>query len=145
MNVGSIFRSADAFLIEKIYLCGITASPPNKEILKTALGAQKHIEWQYNENTISLIKTLKHPDNYLVAVEQTKKSIILSDFTPPKNKIILIFGNEVFGVNQKVIDLCDTSIEIPQYGTKHSLNISVSAGIVMWDILQNIKKDNISQ
>ena len=134
MNVGSIFRTADAFIVEKIYLCGITATPPNKEILKTALGAQETVDWQYHKDTSALVKTLKHSNNYIVAVEQTENATALNNFHRPKNKIILIFGNEVFGVNQQVIDLCDECIEIPQFGTKHSLNISVSAGMVIWEL-----------
>ena len=134
MNVGSIFRNADAFIIEKIYLCGITATPPNKELLKTALGAQNTLDWEYYTDTISLIKSLQHTDNYIVAVEQTENATRLNDFNIPRGKIVLIFGNEVFGVDQQVIDLCEECIEIPQFGTKHSLNIAVSAGIVMWEL-----------
>ena len=134
MNVGSIFRNADAFIIEKIYLCGITATPPNKELLKTALGAQDTLDWEYYTDTISLIKNLQHTDSYIVAVEQTENATRLNDFNIPRRKIVLIFGNEVFGVDQQVIDLCEECIEIPQFGTKHSLNIAVSAGIVMWEL-----------
>ncbi|MEE2700287.1 MAG: RNA methyltransferase [Bacteroidota bacterium] len=140
MNVGSVFRTADAFIIEKIYLCGITATPPNKEILKTALGAHETVDWQYYEDTVSFIKTLKKTGNYIVAVEQTENATALNDFKPTTNKIVLIFGNEVFGVNQQVIDLCDECIEIPQFGTKHSFNISVSAGIVMWELWNKMQE-----
>jgi len=140
MNVGSVFRTSDAFIIEKIYLCGITATPPNKEILKTALGAQKTVEWEHYAKTASLVKDLKQTGNYIIGVEQTENATVLNDFELPKNKIVLIFGNEVFGINQDVIDLCDECIEIPQYGTKHSLNISISAGIVMWEIWKKTQK-----
>ena len=139
MNVGSIFRTADAFLIEKIYLCGITATPPNKEILKTALGAQETVNWQHIQDATTLVKSLKQSGNYIFAIEQTKKATALNEFELPQNKLVLIFGNEVFGVNQQLIDLCDESIEIPQFGTKHSLNISVSTGIVMWELWNKMK------
>jgi tRNA G18 (ribose-2'-O)-methylase SpoU len=134
MNVGSIFRTADAFLIEKIYLCGITAIPPNKELMKTALGANDSIDWEYVRETSSIIKRLKIDNHHIVGVEQTEKATLLNNFEIPNKKIALIFGNEVFGVNQELIDLCDECIEIPQFGTKHSLNISISAGIVIWDL-----------
>ncbi len=134
MNVGSIFRTADAFLIEKIYLCGITAIPPNKELMKTALGANDSIDWEYVRETSTIIKRLKIDNHHIVGVEQTEKATLLNNFEIPNKKIALIFGNEVFGVNQELIDLCDECIEIPQFGTKHSLNISISAGIVIWDL-----------
>lgn len=140
MNVGSVFRTADAFVIEKIYLCGITATPPNKEILKTALGAQEAVDWQHMQDAKALIKSLKQSGNYIISVEQVENATALNEFTLPKKKIVLVFGNEVFGVNQQLIDLCDESIEIPQFGTKHSLNISVSAGIVMWELWKKIKR-----
>lgn len=140
-NTGSVFRTSDALLIEKIYLCGITATPPNKEIRKTALDAEKSVAWEYVEHTEKLIEQLRKNGYKTYAVEQVEKSIPLPDFQPAKGeKIALIFGNEVKGVQQKVVDLCDGSIEIPQYGTKHSFNISVSAGIVLWDIFQKINK-----
>ncbi len=142
MNVGSIFRTADAFLIEKIYLCGITATPPNKELLKTALGANNSVDWEYVEETPVIIKKLKKDNHHIVGVEQTEKATLLNNFEIPNKKIALIFGNEVFGVNQESIDLCDECIEIPQFGTKHSLNISVSAGIVIWEIWKNYSKEN---
>ena len=134
MNVGSIFRTADAFLIEKIYLCGITAIPPNKELMKTALGANDSVDWEYVGETSAIIKRLKIDNHHIVGVEQTEKATLLNNFEIPNKKIALIFGNEVFGVNQELIDLCDECIEIPQFGTKHSLNISISAGIVIWDL-----------
>ncbi len=140
MNVGSVFRTADAFIIEKIYLCGITATPPNKEILKTALGAQETVDWQHMQDVTTLIKSLKQSGNYIVSVEQVENATALNEFKLPKKKIVLVFGNEVFGVNQQIINLCDESIEIPQFGTKHSLNISVSAGIVMWELWKKMKR-----
>lgn len=138
-NIGSVFRTSDAFLVEKIYLCGITAVPPNKEIHKTALGATDTVAWEYNENIQSVIESLKKDNINVFAVEQVENSIFLQDFTIEKNKkYALVFGNEVYGVSQKAIELCDGTIEIPQLGTKHSLNISVSAGIVVWDFFKKM-------
>lgn len=138
-NIGSVFRTADAFLIEKIYLCGITAIPPNKEIHKTALGATETVDWEYSKNITALLQKMKNEKIALYAIEQVENAILLNDFIPSKkNKIALIFGNEVFGVSQKAIELCDGTIEIPQLGTKHSLNVSVSAGIVVWDLFQKM-------
>ena len=138
-NIGSVFRTSDAFLVEKIYLCGITAVPPNKEIHKTALGATDTVAWEYNENILSVIESLKKDNIDVFAVEQVENSIFLQDFTIEKNKkYALVFGNEVYGVSQKAIELCDGTIEIPQLGTKHSLNISVSAGIVVWDFFKKM-------
>ncbi len=134
-NIGSIFRTADAFLIEKIYLCGITAVPPNKEIQKTALGATATIDWEYAENVVDLIKKLKETSVAVYAIEQVEHSIFLQEFRiDVSKKYAVVFGNEVFGVNQDAVNLCDGTIEIPQLGTKHSLNIAVSAGIVVWDL-----------
>lgn len=139
-NIGSVFRTADALRIEKIFLCGITATPPNKEIHKTALDAEKSVAWEYFGKTEEAIEKLKSTGYKLFAVEQVENSTLLSCFYPEKEeKIALIFGNEVKGVQQKVIDICDGAIEIPQYGTKHSFNISVSAGIVLWDIFQKME------
>lgn len=139
-NTGSVFRTSDALLIEKIYLCGITATPPNKEIRKTALDAEKSVNWEYTKETDDLVLKLKKEGYKIYAIEQVEESISLPDFQPDSSeKYALVFGNEVKGVQQKVVDLCDGSIEIPQYGTKHSFNISVSAGIVLWDIFQKIK------
>ncbi len=138
-NIGSVFRTSDAFLIEKIYLCGITAIPPNKEIHKTALGATETVFWEYNKNILEVIENLKKENVSLFAVEQVENAILLNDFQPIKEKkYALIFGNEVYGVSQDAIKICDGCIEIPQLGTKHSLNISVSAGIVIWDLFQKI-------
>ena len=133
-NVGSVFRTSDALLIEAVYLCGITATPPHKDIHKTALGATESVDWKYFENTEDAINELRSIGYTALAIEQTDKSIMLNEFecTIP-NKYAFVFGNEVKGVSQKVIDICDYSIEIPQYGTKHSFNISVCVGIVLWD------------
>ena len=140
-NIGSVFRTSDALLVEKIYLCGITATPPNKDIHKTALDAEKSVYWEYYKNTEVAVAELKNEGYKVYAIEQVENSILLPNFQPGKNeKIAIIFGNEVKGVKQTVVDICDGSIEIPQYGTKHSLNISVSAGIVLWDIFQKIRK-----
>ncbi|MBC7642193.1 MAG: RNA methyltransferase [Flavobacterium sp.] len=136
-NIGSVFRTSDAFLVEKIYLCGITAIPPNKEIHKTALGATETVEWEYVENIINLIKSLKKQNILVFAVEQVENSIFLNNFKIDKTqKYALILGNEVFGVSQNAIAVSDGTIEIPQLGTKHSLNIAVSAGIVIWDFFR---------
>jgi tRNA G18 (ribose-2'-O)-methylase SpoU len=140
-NIGSVFRTADAFLIEKIYLCGITAIPPNKEIHKTALGATETVAWEYQKDIINLINKLKSENVLVFAVEQVENAIFLQNFQVEKNKkYALVFGNEVYGVSQKAIEICDGSIEIPQLGTKHSLNISVSAGIVVWDLFQKMDR-----
>ena len=139
-NIGSVFRTSDALLIEKIYLCGITATPPNAEIRKTALDAEKSVEWSYFEQTEDAVAELKNNGYKVFAIEQVENSISLPNFTPtPSEKLAIIFGNEVKGVQQKVVDLCDGSIEIPQYGTKHSFNISVCAGIVLWDLFLKMR------
>lgn len=138
-NIGSVFRTSDAFLIEKIFLCGITATPPNKEIHKTALGATETIDWEYQSDVLGVIKTLKEDNVIVLAIEQVENAIFLNKFEiDATKKYALIFGNEVFGVSQKAIEICDGCIEIPQLGTKHSLNISVSAGIVIWDLFQKL-------
>ena len=140
-NIGSVFRTCDAFLIEKIYLCGITATPPNKEIHKTALGATDSVAWEYEENTLSAVEKLKEQGVYIISIEQAENSTMLNDFQPNgKQKYAIIFGNEVKGVEQEVVSASDEVIEIPQYGTKHSLNISVSAGIVIWELAMKIRK-----
>lgn len=136
-NIGSVFRTADAFLIEKIILCGITATPPNKEINKTALGATETVAWEHHENVLEVIENLKKENIITLAIEQVESSVFLQNFEVDKNqKYALIFGNEVYGVAQEAVALCDGCIEIPQLGTKHSLNISVSAGIVVWDLFK---------
>ncbi len=134
-NIGSVFRTSDAFLIEKIYLCGITATPPHKDIHKTALGATESVDWEYAENTIDVIKKLQQKNIKIASIEQAENSIKLQGFTINKSqKYAIVMGNEVKGVQQKVVDASDYCIEIPQYGTKHSLNISVTTGIVIWDL-----------
>lgn len=139
-NIGSVFRTSDALLVEKVILCGITATPPNKDIHKTALDAEKSVAWEYFENTTDAVLKLKETNFSVFAVEQVENSILLPDFVPEKNrKLALVFGNEVKGVEQSVVDLCDGAIEIPQYGTKHSFNISVSAGIVLWDVVSKLR------
>ena len=140
LNVGSSFRTSDAFRVEKIYLCGITATPPNKEIRKSALGATESVEWEKVEDTESVIKKLKSDGYHICAIEQTEKSTMLNNFILPKKSIAVVFGHEVNGVQQSVIDLCNQCIEIPQIGTKHSLNISVSVGIVIWELYKKITK-----
>lgn len=139
-NIGSVFRTADAFLIEKIYLCGITAVPPNKEIHKTALGATETVDWEYCETVEIAIEKARSQNAILFAVEQVRNATMLDKFEVSKCKYAIIFGNEVFGVSQRAIELCDGAIEIPQLGTKHSLNIAVSAGIVMWDLFGKISR-----
>ena len=138
-NVGSVFRTADAFLLEAIYLCGYTGTPPHREIQKTALGATESVNWKYYSNTIDAIKELKENNYKVYALEQAEHAIFLNEFDPAKNeKIALVFGNEVMGVEQNVINECTGVIEIPQLGTKHSLNIAVSVGVVVWDIFQKM-------
>ncbi|WP_035651642.1 MULTISPECIES: RNA methyltransferase [unclassified Flavobacterium] len=138
-NIGSVFRTADAFLIEKIILCGITATPPNKEIHKTALGATETVAWEHHENVLEVIENLKKENVLTLAIEQVESAIFLQDFKTEKNqKYALVFGNEVYGVAQEAVAICDGCIEIPQLGTKHSLNIAVSAGIVVWDLFQKL-------
>lgn len=132
-NVGSVFRTADAFLISKIMLCGITATPPNNDIHKTALGAEDSVAWQYFESTIDCVNRLKEEGYTLCCLELVKDSVALQDFVVEEGKkYAIIFGNEVNGVDQEVVNACDVCIEIPQCGTKHSLNVSVSGGIAMW-------------
>jgi len=139
-NIGSVFRTSDALLIEKVLLCGITATPPNKDIHKTALDAEKSVPWEYFEETESAVVQLKEQGYSVWAVEQVENSVSLPDFMPGKDqKLALVFGNEVKGVQQTVVDLCHGAIEIPQYGTKHSFYISVSAGIVLWDLVYKLR------
>lgn len=140
-NVGSIFRTSDALRIERIILCGITATPPNKEIHKTAIGAEKSIDWEYYKHTEEAVQKLKGEGYRVAGVEQVENSTLLPDFNTTKDeRLALVFGNEVKGVQQQIIDMCDENIEIPQYGTKHSFNISVSAGIVLWDICNKMRR-----
>jgi tRNA G18 (ribose-2'-O)-methylase SpoU len=139
-NIGSVFRTSDAFLIEKIYLCGITATPPHKDIHKTALGSTDTVAWEYVEDTLSLIEQLKASNIKILSIEQAENSTMLDDFTPePNTTYAIVMGNEVKGVQQDVVSASDTVIEIPQYGTKHSLNISVSCGVVLWDLFCKLK------
>ncbi|ALM08949.1 RNA methyltransferase [Sediminicola sp. YIK13] len=139
-NIGSVFRTADAFLVEKIYLCGITATPPHKDIHKTALGATDSVVWEYRKDTLELIEECKGLGYETIAIEQAENAIMLNDYNPTTDKKqVLVFGNEVKGVAQDVVTACDKVIEIPQYGTKHSLNISVSAGVVVWDLWSKIE------
>ena len=139
-NIGSVFRTADAFLVEKIYLCGITATPPNKEIQKTALGATETVAWEHNKSVIDVIKNLQTENVTVLAIEQVEQAYLLDEFKlDVTKKYALVFGNEVYGVSQEAVALCDGCIEIPQLGTKHSLNIAVSAGIVIWDLFKQLK------
>lgn len=135
-NIGSAFRTGDAFRVESIFLCGITATPPHREIHKTALGAENTVEWKYFDHTIDAINLLKEQGFKIIAVEQAAQSILLQDFKPDlTGKIALIFGNEVDGVEDSIMETADFCVEIPQFGTKHSLNITVSLGIVIWHIV----------
>jgi len=139
-NVGSVFRTADAFSLQALYLCGITAKPPHREIQKTALGATESVTWTYFNETLEAINRLKRNNYTILAIEQAEHSVMLDSYIPDKNnRYAVVFGHEVKGVQQMVVDLCDECIEIPQYGTKHSLNIAVSAGIVVWDLFQKLK------
>jgi tRNA G18 (ribose-2'-O)-methylase SpoU len=138
-NIGSVFRTSDAFRLEAIYLCGITATPPHREIEKTALGATVSVNWQYFPSTIDAVKALQLQGYKVIAIEQAQESILLQNYQPTaREKIALVFGNEVMGVEQAVMDIVDTVIEIPQFGTKHSFNISVSVGIVVWELWRKI-------
>ena len=140
-NIGSVFRTADAFLITKIFLCGITATPPHKDIYKTALGATESVEWEYQKEVVTLIKRLQKKGIKVFAIEQADKAFSLENFeVKTHNQYAFIFGNEVRGVSQLAINQCDGVIEIPQEGTKHSLNIAVASGIVLWDFFQKLRK-----
>jgi len=138
-NIGSVFRTSDAFLIEKIYLCGICATPPNKDIHKTALGATESVAWEYVADTLTLVEKLKNENIKVLAIEQVENSTKLNTFFPEKNqKYAIVMGNEVKGVQEAVVNVADLCIEIPQLGTKHSLNISVTTGVVLWDLFQKL-------
>ena len=140
-NVGSIFRSADAFRIQHIYLCGITATPPHKEIQKTALGSTEAVDWSYAKDTLSVVEKLQSVNVKVMAIEQAENATVLQDFYPNNQSIYaLVFGHEVKGVNQAVVNQCDGVIEIPQFGTKHSLNIAVSGGVVLWDLFSKMNQ-----
>jgi 23S rRNA (guanosine2251-2'-O)-methyltransferase len=139
-NVGSVFRTADAFLIQAVYLCGITCTPPHAEIHKTALGAENTVYWKYFEDTLAAVSALKNEGYTVISIEQAEGSTMLSDLILDKaKKYAIILGNEVKGVQQNIVDACDACIEIPQYGTKHSLNVSVTAGIVIWDFFKQLQ------
>lgn len=138
-NIGSIFRTSDGFAVEQICLCGITAQPPHREIEKTALGATQSINWTYHADAVEAVNQLRAEGYQIIAIEQAENSVMLNEFTPDKNaKYALIFGNEVNGVSDEVMQIIDTCIEIPQFGTKHSFNIVVSAGIVLWDFFAKL-------
>jgi len=138
-NIGSVFRTSDAFLVKAIYLCGITATPPNAEIHKTALGAEDSVDWLYYQDTREAIKELRQKDFAICAIEQAESSIMLDNLIlDTTKKYAIVLGNEVKGVSQQVVDMCDSCIEIPQYGTKHSLNVSVAAGIVVWEFFKQL-------
>lgn len=139
-NIGSVFRTCDAFLVEKIYLCGITAMPPHKDIHKTALGSTETVDWDYVENIMDLVQRLKSENIKVISIEQAENATMLNDFKPEVNTTYaLVFGNEVKGVKQEVVSASDLVLEIPQFGTKHSLNISVSVGVVIWDLFAKLK------
>ena len=139
-NIGSVFRTSDAFAVDQLVLCGITAQPPHREIHKTALGATESVSWKYVESAADAVRELKSQGYTILSVEQADKSVMLNEFCPDKNvRYALVFGNEVHGVDEAIIGLSDACIEIPQWGTKHSLNVSVSVGIVVWDILFKLK------
>ncbi len=139
-NVGAVFRTADAFGLEKIWLCGITARPPHREITKTALGSEESMAWEYAPETAGAIGHLKQAGYAVVALEQTTGSVLLPQFRPvPGQPLALVLGNEVFGVEDAVLALCDAAVEIPQFGTKHSLNVGVAAGVVLWDVLVKLE------
>jgi len=142
LNVGSAFRTGDAFACASVYLCGITAQPPHREILKTAIGATESMDWQYFEKTTDAIQYLRKQGYTILAVEQAEGSIQLQDFEVDTNgKYAVVFGNEVKGVGEEVMQMIDACIEVPQFGTKHSLNISVCVGVVCWDIFRKIRLD----
>lgn len=139
-NVGSAFRTCDAFNVEKLYLCGITATPPQKEIAKTALGATESVEWEYAEDVVALAERLKAEGYAVILVEQTDGSIMLQDFDFAQyGKMALFVGNEVFGISDGLLPLCDAAVEIPQFGTKHSLNVAVATGIVLWEACRSCR------
>ena len=136
-NVGSVFRTADAFLMEAIFLCGYTPQPPHRDINKTALGATETVDWMYFATTLEAVKVLKQKGYKVFAIEQVEGSVSLENFSQPNEKLAVIFGNEVTGVDANLLPLCDGHIEIPQWGMKHSLNISVAAGIVLWELSEH--------
>lgn len=142
LNVGSVFRTSDAFRIDKLYLCGITAKPPHRDITKTAIGAENSVNWQHFDDVLDVVKSLKSDGYSVLAIEQTDASVELQkmDFQS-YDKVALVFGNEVDGVSDAVISECDACVEIPQFGTKHSLNISVCAGVVLWEVAKTFRNE----
>jgi len=139
-NIGSVFRTSDAFLIKKIYLCGITAKPPHKDIHKTALGATENVAWEYVEDVMEVVRKLQSEKVFVAAVEQAEHAVFLDEFEVKQEQTYaVVFGNEVKGVQQKVVSACDAVIEVPQFGTKHSLNIAVCAGVVLWSLFAQMK------
>ncbi len=138
LNVGAVFRTSDAFLIEKIILCGITATPPHKEIRKTALGSTLSVNWEYETTTINAINKLKSEGRYIIGVEQTSNSISLKNLNVKRKSMAIIMGNEIDGVSEGALKKCHKIVEIPQFGTKHSLNISVATGIIVWELHKNL-------
>lgn len=139
-NIGSIFRTCDAFAIEHLYLCGITAQPPHKDISKTALGATESVEWSYHADVVTLVTQLQKEQYEVYLIEQTDNSILLDKFEiTPNKKVAIVLGNEVFGVDEKLLPICNGVIEIPQFGTKHSLNVTIAGGIVIWEIVKQLK------
>ena len=138
-NVGSVFRNSDAFLVERIFLCGITATPPNRDINKVALGSTESIRWEYKKNTLIAIEELKSQNYFILGIEQTNKSININNFqTNDNEKYALIFGNEINGIGEEALKKCDELVQIPQFGIKKSLNVSVASGIAIWEIFKNI-------
>lgn len=143
-NVGAAFRTADAFAVEKIWVCGITGRPPQREITKTALGSTESVAWEYAATTLEALQQLKAAGYQLIAVEQTTGSVPLPEFAVvPGQPYALVMGNEVFGVEDEVLALCDAAVEIPQFGTKHSLNVSVAAGVVIWEFISRMQSGNV--
>ncbi|MBL7805204.1 MAG: RNA methyltransferase [Saprospiraceae bacterium] len=143
LNIGSVFRTADAFALEKLILCGITARPPHREILKTALGSTDSVDWLYYEQSVDAVEALRQSNWSIWAVEQTTGSVLLQDFVPqPGIRYAFILGNEVHGVDSALLPYCDGAVEIPQFGTKHSLNVAVAAGIVAWDLVKRIRLES---
>ncbi|HEB61808.1 MAG TPA: TrmH family RNA methyltransferase [Bacteroidetes bacterium] len=143
MNVGSFFRTADAFAVEKIYICGISATPPHKEINKTAIGATESMDWKFYKSTRECLTELKDKGYIITGIEQTDQSVMLNEFIPEKDKKhALVFGNEVSGISDDILDLLDLSLEIPQFGTKHSFNVAISGGIVLWHYFLNFNNDH---
>lgn len=141
LNVGSVFRSCDAFLVDKLFLCGLTATPPGREIYKTALGATESVDWEHHDSTLSVIGKLKMQGYIVIAIEQVENKILLQDFIPEKHKkYAFVFGHEIKGVSQEVVNKCDYCIEIPQWGFKHSINIAVSTGVVLWHMVSQMVK-----